>query len=478
MKINGVMLQAFDWDYPADGSFYRKFSERLEDLANLGISGVWMPPAAKGTSDQDVGYGNYDYWDLGEFDQKGTVRTKYGSRDELEACIKKMHELGISVYADMVFNHKGGADETEVFKAVMVDRNDRTKDIGEAVEIEGWTKFTFPGRKGVYSDFTWNFNHFTGIDYDQKTGTNAIYRILGDGKYWSKRTDSEKGNFDYLMNADIDMKHPEVRQELMDVAYFMIDSIGYDGFRYDALKHIDCDFIDDLSAFILKHNPDFYFVGEYWNDDESTIEHYLSETSYNVDLFDVPLHFNFEQASKGDFDIRKIFDGSLVQSNPALAVTFVDNHDSQPGQSLESWVDPWFKEIAYALILLRKDGYPCLFSADFYGIKSVEYAGIEDQLRRLLECRRDYAYGEQDDYFVTPTKIGWVRRGDENHKKPLAVLISTGDIDEERMFVGRDEAGKVYMDRSGRNEDIIIDDEGFGLFTVAPGSVTYWTERV
>ncbi|MDY6085796.1 MAG: alpha-amylase [Peptoniphilaceae bacterium] len=479
MIINGVMLQSFDWDYPADGSFYNTLAEAVPRLAKMGVTAIWMPPAGKGTSDQDVGYGNYDYWDLGEFDQKGTVRTKYGTREELEACIKVMHENGIDVLADMVFNHKGGADESEVFMATMVDQNDRTKDVSEPHDIEGWTKFTFPGRKGMYSDFVWNFNHFTGIDFDQRTGTNAIYRIMGDGKYWSNSTDTEKGNFDYLMNADIDHKHPDVIRELTNVAYFMIDSIGYDGFRYDALKHIDAGFIDHLSNFILQYRPDFYFVGEYWNDDESRMNHYLYETDYNVDLFDVPLHFNFVEASKNpNYDIRQIFDGTLVAANDLAAVTFVDNHDSQPGQSLESWVEPWFKEIAYAFILLRSQGYPCLFAGDYYGIPTVDYPGIQDQLERLMFARMNFAYGDQDEYRETPTKWGWVRRGSEKHPYPLAVLVSTGDVDSQRMFVGEQEAGQVYVDYSGKNpEEITIDEEGFGVFNVGPGAVTYWARK-
>ncbi|HHT25355.1 MAG TPA: alpha-amylase, partial [Clostridiaceae bacterium] len=75
-----------------------------------------------------------------------------------------------------------------------------------------------------------------------------------------------------------------------------------------------------------------------------------------------------------------------------------------------------------------------------------------------------------------PTKIGWVRRGDDEHT-PLAVLISSADDDEERMFVGEAEAGQTYVDRSGKNEPITIDETGYGIFTVAPRSVTYWTRE-
>lgn len=474
---NGVMLQSFHWDLPADGNFYKNLKERAEELHDLGITSVWMPPAAKGTSDQDVGYGSYDYWDLGEFDQKGNVRTKYGTKEELLRAIEELHKHNISVYADMVFNHKGGADETEVFKAVMVDQNNRNADVGEVHDIEGWTRFTFPGRNGKYSEFIWNFNHFTGVDYDNRTGTKAIYRIIGDGKYWNEGTDKEKGNFDYLMNADIDHNHPDVREELKRVTDFML-SLGYDGFRYDALKHISFEFIDDLSVYILQKRKDFYFVGEYWQDNESTINHYLGETGYNIDLFDVPLHFNFYEAScNPDYDMRKIFDGSLVQAQPQFAVTFCDNHDSQPGQALESWVKPWFKKIAYALMLLRKDGYPCIFEGDLTGIETQGYPGIYDDIARMMSARKKFCYGQQDEYFVSESKIGWVRRGNEEHPNPMAVLISSKDMDEERMFVGESEKGKTYTDLSGQNQDIVIDDEGFGLFTVGPGTVTYWAEK-
>ena len=48
-----------------------------------GITDVWLPPAYKAASGkQDAGYGVYDLYDLGEFDQKGSIETKYGTKDE------------------------------------------------------------------------------------------------------------------------------------------------------------------------------------------------------------------------------------------------------------------------------------------------------------------------------------------------------------------------------------------------------------
>ena len=35
------------------------------------------------------------------------------------------------------------------------------------------------------------------------------------------------------------------------------------------------------------------------------------------------------------------------------------------GQALESFIESWFKPSAYAIILLRNAGYPCIFYGDY-----------------------------------------------------------------------------------------------------------------
>jgi hypothetical protein len=48
------------------------------------------------------------------------------------------------------------------------------------------------------SDFKWNFNHFTGVDYNNDGGKHGIFRIYGENKYWSQAVDREHKNYDYL----------------------------------------------------------------------------------------------------------------------------------------------------------------------------------------------------------------------------------------------------------------------------------------
>ena len=479
--MSDVMMQAFEWDTPADGGYYKFLKENAKKIKDAGIDALWLPPMCKGGGDQDVGYGIYDLWDLGEFDQKGTVRTKYGTKEELLEAIDELHKNNIKAYADVVLNHKGNADFEEEFMARMVDQNNRAKDVSEDMKIKAWTGFDFSGRAGKYSNFVWHYYHFTGVDYDANTDTKAIFRVLGDGKYWDEGVSDEKGNFDYLMNADIDHSHPEVKEEIFKWVDWFMDQTGVDGFRYDALKHISDEFIYDLSNHIMeKKKEDFYLFGEYWQYDEGQIDGYLDDTDWKIDLFDVPLHFHFAEASKsnGNYDMRNIFNNTIVKNHPLQAVTFVDNHDSQPGQSLDSWVDDWFKEIAYSLILFRKDGYPCIFAGDYYGLKGeIKKDPLKEMIDKMLNVRKKYSFGNQDDYFDNPQVVGWVRRTDDKTSS-LAVLISIGDMAEKQMFVGEEEAGKTYIDLSGNNKnEVTIDENGNGIFNVGPGSVSYWAAK-
>jgi alpha-amylase len=212
-------------------------------------------------------------------------------------------------------------------------------------------------------------------------------------------------------------------------------------------------------------------------------------TGGDVNLFDAPLHYNFCEASKAgkDYDLRQIFDNTLVNQQPALAVTLVDNHDSQPLQSLESVVEPWFKPLAYALILLRQGGYPCIFYADYYGAhyKDSGNDGGEYEIwleshrwliDKFLQARRDYAYGDQYDYFDHANTLGWTRLGDEEHPGGMAVVLTNGDNGRKWMEVGQ--PNRTYIDITGHiSEPVTTNDEGWAEFHCLAGSVSVWVPQ-
>ena len=134
---NPTLLQYFHWYYPEGGQLWPELAERAGGLNDIGINMVWLPPAYKGASGgYSVGYDSYDLFDLGEFDQKGTVATKYGDKNQLLAAIDALKHNDIAVLLDVVVNHKMGADEKENIRVQRVNAEDRTKRDDEVVDCD------------------------------------------------------------------------------------------------------------------------------------------------------------------------------------------------------------------------------------------------------------------------------------------------------------------------------------------------------
>ena len=193
---NRTMFQGFEWYIPADHAHWRRLERAMPDLAALGVTSVWIPPAAKASWHDTNGYDVYDLYDLGEFDQKGGRRTKWGTKEELLGMVRAAEAHGVGVLFDAVLNHKAAADFAEPVVAVRVDPDDRGREVGEPEEVEVWTGYEFPGRGDKYSPMKWRAEHFTGIDYDQKSNSKVLWKFVG--KEWASDVDEELGNYDYL----------------------------------------------------------------------------------------------------------------------------------------------------------------------------------------------------------------------------------------------------------------------------------------
>ena len=92
------MLQYFNTEY-------RELTRRVPELAEAGYASIWLPPPAKGSGGLSVGYDLWDRFDLGAKNQRGTVRTFYGTEGDLLELIAVAHRFGIRVYFDNIMNH-------------------------------------------------------------------------------------------------------------------------------------------------------------------------------------------------------------------------------------------------------------------------------------------------------------------------------------------------------------------------------------
>lgn len=487
---NGVIIQFFHW-YNPDNTLWDELKGKAQDLASAGFSAVWIPPCYKeNNGGSGVGYGVYDLFDLGEFNQKGSTRTKYGTNTQLVDTIKTVQRQGLQVYADVVFNHKDGGDEIETIWAQEVDWNDRNRAMSDWYQIDAWTSFTFPGRGDRYSSMKWQWWCFDALTYNARANSNErLYRI--QNKTFSTEVSHEHGNYDYLMANDLDMGNEFVGGELFYWGRWFVDTTQVDGFRIDAVKHIRSGFFKDWLNHLRVHfgGKELFSVGEYWSANVDNLHAYISASEGRLSLVDVPLHYKFSEASKSgsNFDLRTIFDRTLVKEQPALAVTFVENHDTQPLQSLESVVESWFKPLAYALILLRLDGYPCVFYADYYGAHYQDKGRDNNDheiwltdhsflINKFLWARKAYGFGERHDYFDHPNTIGWIQLGDRHHPGAMAVVLTNGAAGNKWMNTFRPNA--TFFDFTGHITDLVqTNHDGWGNFRCNGGSVSVWLQK-
>lgn len=488
-KHNGVMMQYFHWYNRADGTLWTEAASKAQELAAAGITSLWLPPAYKAHGGaHDVGYAVYDMYDLGEFDQKGSVRTKYGTRAEYVAAIKTLQAEGIKVYGDTVLNHRMGGETAEKVRATPFAQDDRHRATGPTRDIEAYTRFAFPARNQKYSSFAWGVRHFDAVDYDalQPQEKNAIY--LFEGKRFDQETALEKGNFSYLMGCDLDFDSEEVRNEVIAWGKWYLDVTGVDGFRLDAVKHIAAWFFPAwLDAMEAHAGRSLFCVGEYWAGETASLVWYIDRLGGRSSAFDVPMHYRFHAASNdAGYDMRKLLKDTVTEQRPDSVVTFVDNHDSQPLQALESSVAPWFKPLAYATILLRRDGYPCIFYPDYYGAE-YDDVGRDGQrhhivmpshrwlIDKFLAVRKRCAFGPQLDYADHYNIVGWTRLGDAEHPEAMAVLMSDHAEGAKWMAVGK--AHTRFVDVTEHvSAPVTTNEHGWGEFRCHAGSVSVWVQ--
>lgn len=492
---NQTLIQYFHWYYPGDGVLWNDFARQSRRLSKLGVSSAWLPPPYKGgTGKSSVGYDVYDLFDLGEFEQQGTFATKYGTKEQYIRAIQVAHKNNIQVIVDTVFNHKAHGDELEKIMVRKVNPENRTEFISEPMEIEAWTKFYFPGRNKKYSEFIWDFHCFTGLDWAEDLKETAVFKVLNEyGEDWEQLAEEEFGNYDYLSFADIEFRNSHVREELKYWGKWFLETTGADGFRLDAVKHITPGFINEWIDYMNDLAPGkLFYMGEYWNDQHAgSLSNYVHVSGGRIQLVDAPLHHNFYRLGRDgrDYDVSKLFENTLVAVHPERAITFVSNHDSQPLQLLEKPMTDWSNPLAYAIILLREQGIPCVFYPDLYGAEYTDKGkdGNDhhiilkkvDELPTLMLVRKHLSYGPQRDYLDHKTTIGWTREGiGEKRNSGCAVLLSSGDEGWKYMEMGKKHAGKIFVDCLGKiDKEITLDKNGGAEFYCKGGSVSVWINK-
>jgi len=85
---------------------WKELAHKMPELAEVGYNSIWLPPPQKGSGGLSVGYDHWDPFDFGSIDQRGSIRTRYGTEAELLRLVEIAHRFGIRVYFDNIMNHR------------------------------------------------------------------------------------------------------------------------------------------------------------------------------------------------------------------------------------------------------------------------------------------------------------------------------------------------------------------------------------
>ena len=452
--LPGTMMQGFYWDTPSStnaGTWWQNLGSKAQELSDAGITAMWLPPAYKGAAGgYDVGYGVYDRYDLGEFNQKGTVPTHYGTLAQLQSCITALHGKGIQVYEDVVMNHLTGADNQESFTY-------------NGQSFNPYTGFNYSGRGTTYSTYQWHYYNFNGA----QQGPNNSWLQWNP---WDFQPYDNGDAYDNLLGCEIRYADNSQRQETINWGNWLTTKLNLDGYRLDAVKHIQTDF---LNSWLDNVKGSRFAVGEAWFANLDNLKSYSASTGGRLSLFDAPLHYTFKAMSDGNgaWDMRGLEFAGFTESNGPLSVSFVDNHDTDTPGGLYSPVSN-LKMLAYAYILTREKGYPCVFYKDYY-----EY-GLGAQIKTLNLLRQAHAYGagyeytSQDDADV----YAYSRAGDASHTG-LLVLLDDGSNNATKGLTTPFK-NATLTDLTGNTAGTVTTDaNGYGVFAVNSASYAVWVPK-
>lgn len=313
-NYGGVMLQGFYWDSYTDTKWTNLESQadELSQYFNL----IWVPQSGNcNTTSNDMGYMPVYY-----FDQNSS----FGTQAELKSMIKTFKDKGLRTIADVVVNHRNNL-----------------------------------GVKGSWVDYP--SETYNGVTY-QMLPTDIVANDDGGAtKTWantkgiSLSSNNDEGE-DWSGCRDLDHKSTNVQTIIKAYENFLINDLGYTGFRYDMVKGFNASHVADYNDAAGVN----YSVGEYW-DSNSTIETWINNTNKKSAAFDFQFRYNVRDAVNNNDWSKLNSTNNLVHDVSQYAVTFVENHDTQY-RDAKAPQEPINRDtLATNAYLLAMPGTPCVF---------------------------------------------------------------------------------------------------------------------
>jgi len=226
-----VFVRSF-YDSNGDGiGDLRGLTQKLDYIAGLGADCVWLMPVAESPS-----YHGYDVTNYYK------IEPDYGTNDDFKAFVAAAHQRHIRVLVDLVLNH--ASSDHPFFQEALRDT---------AAPYRSWFRWSSTG----------------GNNWHKSPVRDEYYY----GFFWSGM-------------PDLNFENPAVLEESKRVARYWLDSLGVDGFRLDAIRHLievgdqnantpgTHAVLRDYGQYIRSIAPQSYTIGEVWDNTDAILTYY------------------------------------------------------------------------------------------------------------------------------------------------------------------------------------------------------------
>jgi neopullulanase len=375
------MLEKVDRSNPdgRHGGDIKGISNHLDYISDLGFTAVWINPLLE-NNQAAYSYHGYAISDFYRIDPR------FGTNEEYLELVNQMHEQGIKVIKDMIFNHCG---------------------------INHWWMNDLPSADWInqFDDFT-RSNFRGGTVFDPYAADHDL-RLFQKGWFDTNMPDLNQEN-EFLMNY------------LIQNSIWWIEYAGLDGIRMDTYPYPEKEAMKKWAQRVMEEYPDFSIVGEAWLSHPAQVATWQQgdklDTGYESSLnyvFDFPMYdafrwaFNEDQGwSNGLVRFYDLLTQDYLYQNPFNIVTFADNHD---GDRIFSKLNENLNSLKMAMtFLLTTRGVPQIY----YGTE-ILMTGRDNRGHGAI--RKDFPGGWPGDMRNAFTAEGRTKKENEafNHIRTL-----------------------------------------------------------
>ena len=420
---DGVMLQGFWWDGYEDAKWVNLEAKAGELSQYFDL--IWIPNSGtvggnyEGPQGKSMGY-DPCYW--------LHHNSYFGTEQELIHMIQTYKALGVGIIEDVVINHKKGVQDW--------------LDFANELAVVGPT---------TGKAYTVKWNNETASEICCTDDCN----YSPDGNYHT--TGSYDTGDDFPGFRDLDHTSATTQKNVKVYLDFLLNELGYAGFRYDLVKGYGAGFIQAYNNSAMPR----FSVGEYW-DNQTNIQNWIMGTGNTSAAFDFPLKYKLNEAiSGGDYSALQWKSFTYDPNFSRYSVTFADNHDS--GREDHSrLVNNWSAANAF---LLASPGTPCIWLPHY----NADPLNIGNMIRARKACGIKNTNCRVNSY-ATDNNRGYVMESFGSEGSLYVLLgeaVYTQTVPSNYKLVAEGNAYKFYSTK-----------DDFAYVTVSPNSQSFTEDEL